>query len=121
MINYAFDDNTKTLRIRVEGKVSVEEIASAYNQIASETPFTESLKVLTDCRGAHFDFKLNQIKEIYNAAKLVLDSYSSIKDAIVIDKPYETAIATLFKEPIQLENYNFNIFTTDEAAMRWLL
>jgi hypothetical protein len=41
-------------------------------------------------------------------------------EAIEVDKPYETAIASLFSDGYKDPNYKFRVFSTKSAAENWL-
>ena len=67
-----------------------------------------------------FDFKAKDIPKIWEAVNACLENYDSIEEAILVQKPYETAMAVIFEDGAPTENYKFKIFSTRENALDWL-
>ena len=63
----------------------------------------------------------HQDKTIKNELLKSIKKYKTIKEAIVVDSPNETAITILYEEYIDFKNYKHNIFSTKKAAINWLL
>ena len=82
----------------------------------------ENLRVLIDCRDVAFDIDIRSIEFTSETLNKSLKRYSTIKEAILVDKPFETAIAKMFQLlHSKIENYNFEIFSTEDASRKWLL
>jgi len=58
-----------------------------------------------------------ELSEVQDA----VENYDSINEAIFVQKPYATVIATMFEEQTTFVNYFFRIFYTKEAALDWLI
>ncbi len=121
MNTYHFNKELNIYETKYTGLLTILNIIDHYNRIAKNNKLPKILNTIIDCREAQFDIKTNEINYTKEAVKSALNKYEKIKEAIIIDKPYETAIATLFKNyNAYLKSYSFKIFSTEEAAINWL-
>jgi len=65
-------------------------------------------------------FQLNQLQKIADVNNRLLDRYLFVKQAIVLDKPLDTAMAYYYKQLSMQGNYTLELFTTIEAANKWM-
>ncbi|MCG8702242.1 MAG: STAS/SEC14 domain-containing protein [Bacteroidales bacterium] len=121
MINYHYSNETGILLTVTEGSISVDDIINHYNTLLKSEYLTKKLKVLIDCRNTKINCRPSQVENTTKHVKKVLQKFDRLEEAIVVDLPYETAIATLFKNVNSgYSNYHIKIFVTPEAAMNWL-
>lgn len=111
------------LETKAIGILKIKDIISHYEKITYNNNYLPSnLKVLIDCRDARVDINVNEIQIAHRILKNVLLKYNSIKEAVIVDKPYETALALLFKyDSLNFESYLFEVFCTKNAAKLWLI
>ncbi len=65
---------------------------------------------------------INSIESTTEAVKKSLKRYKIIKEAILVDKPFATAVTKIFQLfNSKIENYSFEIFSTENASRNWLL
>lgn len=103
------------------GVLKIDDILSHYAKINDDGSLPRNLNVLIDCRDSQLDVKLDEISLTKDIVKKVLLNFKSINEAIIVNKPYETVVATLFEDyNSELESYNFEIFSTENAARYWL-
>ena len=122
MNSFQFNIELNVLETKKTGAQTILNIIEHYNEITKNNNLPKILNVIIDCRGASFDIKANEIDYTQEAVNNALNKYERIKEAILVDKPYETAIATLFKNyNSDLKSYSFKIFSTEEAAKKWLI
>jgi hypothetical protein len=121
MRNYTYNEESMILETRTKGILKIEDIIEHYKKIGKEESLSRNLKILIDCRGTKMDIKINEIGQTYDTVKEVLLKYNDIREAILVDKPYETVIAVLFDNyNADLESYSFKVFSTEDAARYWL-
>lgn len=109
------------LEIKISGIVDINDILSQYATKSNDEPTTGRLKVLIDCRKTKLIISLKEMDNYHSYAKKVIDRFHYFKAAIVVDKPYETAIAMLLSKPLSnLKNHFIGIFCTERAATDWL-
>jgi hypothetical protein len=120
MLNYRYDSSLETLYFTVRGILTIQNIIDHYRKLPALDKPPANLKVCIDCRGVNFQVSFNEIRSISNEVKNALGQYDNIAEAIMVDEPYQTAIASIFKSNNKFDNYAFQIFSTESAAMQWL-
>jgi hypothetical protein len=119
---YSYDEDADILILSTDGVMKVQDIISHYEHITSDDALPRKLSVLIDSRGTQMDLKIADIEFTHEAVKKALNTYSFLKEAIIVDKPYETVIATMFERFYsKMESYLFRVFSTEEAARTWLM
>lgn len=109
------------LEIEMQGVITIDDIILHYTNIMDDKTLPRELKVLIDCRSTQMDINVDEISSTIDAVKKALLKYNSIREAILVDKPFETVVATLFEQyNSDLEAYNFSVFCTEKAAINWL-
>lgn len=120
--SYSFDEEARVLNLRTEGIMKVDDIISHYVHITKDQSLPKKLKVLIDSRETKMDLKFEDIALTNDAVIKALEKFSSLKEAIIVDKPYETAIATMYERfYLKMESYHFRVFSTEHAARNWLM
>ena len=120
MINISYNDEMGVLYTKTGGDLSIEEILGHYNEIRQNDTYPRDLKVMIDCRSTRLAVKLDDVSQIIEAAKNTIPKYKRLREAILITAPYETVVATLFEQNARFKNYNFRLFNSENAALRWL-
>lgn len=121
MKKYSYNEQSKILETGTTGTIKIDDIFSHYAKIYDDGSLPRNLKVLIDCRDTHLDVKANEISLTKDIAKKTLLKFKSINEAIIVDKPNETVVATIFEHyNSDLESYRFEIFSTENGARNWL-
>ena len=121
MKNYSYNEKSMILETGTIGILKIEDIISHYEKINNDDSLPRNLKVLIDCRGTQLDVTVDEINLTSDVVKKALLIYNYIKEAILVDKPYETVVATLFENyNSYFESYSFRVFSTENAARNWL-
>ena len=120
MIDISYNDELGVLYTKTGGDLSIEEILGHYNEIRQNDTYPRDLKVMIDCRSTRLAVKLDDVSQIIEAAKNTIPKYKRLREAILITAPYETVVATLFEQNARFKNYNFRLFNSENAALRWL-
>ncbi len=115
------DEELKILRVRYPGMLTKEEIIAHYDELRTNSSFHRNIRILIDCRNSTFTVKPEEVPELIAAARDAVREYDSVKEAMMVTDPYETVIVTLFEKGINIPNYRFRVFYTEEAALNWLL
>jgi len=119
---YSFNEEDGILELKTEGLMKVKDIISHYVHITSDDSLPEKMKVLIDSRGTRMDLRVEDIALTNEAVKQAMRKFRFLKEAIIVDKPYETVIATMFERFYsKMDNYLFRVFSTENAARNWLL
>jgi len=120
MLTLKFDSRNNILRTVTTGVIGVEDMLKHYNTIIDNDSLPRNLIVLINCGGTRCTTTTEEIEIFYRKIKIALQKYEQIREAILVDQPYETAFVTLFERLINVEKYEFKIFYTENAAMKWL-
>ena len=120
MITISYDDELGVLQTKTGGDLSIDEILRHYEEIRQNSTYPRDLKVIIDCRSTRLAVKLDDVSRIIEAAKNTIPKYTRLREAILITAPYETVVATLFEQNARFKNYNFRLFNSENAALRWL-
>ncbi len=118
---FQHDEELKILRVRYPGMLTKEEIIAHYDELRTNRDFHRNIRILIDCRDSTFTVKPEEVPELTAAAKKAVMEYDFVKEAMMVSDPYETVIVVLFEKGINIPNYRFKIFYTEEAALDWLL
>ncbi len=121
MLTLDYDYEKNILLTMTKGVIGVEDMLKHYNTIIKNDSFPRKLNVLIDCKGTMCTTKPDEIEIFYNKVTTAIQKYKQIREAILVDQPYETAFVILFEKLIQVENYEFKIFYSEKVAMNWLL
>jgi len=121
MLTLDYDYEKNILMTLTKGVVGVEDMLKHYNTIIENDSFPRKLNVLIDCKGTNCATKPDEIDIFYNKVKTAIQKYKQIREAILVNQPYETAFVILFEKLVQIDNYEFKIFYSEKVAMNWLL
>ncbi len=120
MITFSYDDELGILHTITGGDLCIDEILGHYQEIRQNNTYPRDLKVIIDCRSTRLAVKLDDVSRIIEAAKNTIPKYTQLREAILVTAPYETVVATLFEQNARFKNYNFRLFNSENAALRWL-
>ena len=120
MITFSYDDELGILHTITGGDLCIDEILGHYQEIRQNNTYPRDLKVIIDCRSTRLAVKLDDVSLLIEAAKNTIPKYTQLREAILVTAPYETVVATLFEQNARFKNYNFRLFNSENAALRWL-
>ena len=120
MITINFNTETKILENNLSGTITIADVLNMYHQIEHHGQLPANLKIIIDSHKARYSFTEKDLQEIANAIKHLLTKFNSIQEAIIQSTPYETAMAVLYEQMVQIENFRFKVFSSYEAAIQWL-
>ena len=120
MLFKIFIEETGILSIKARGNIDYWEVIDLYKYIQNDDSLPRKLKILINTTQSKFDFEIKYYEGISKAIEGVIMKYEIIKEAMIVDSPFETAVATMFEDKTIFENYSFKVFSTKEAAQNWL-
>lgn len=121
MVSSEYDHQNGILLSRLEGIVTLKEVVDYIVATKENISYPRSLKILTDATGANMVFSPQDLVVIEEENSKSIERYDSITDAIVLESPRETALAILYQRLAENEKYKFQVFSTREAAIKWLV
>ncbi len=120
MITYNFNEGKGYIEATFKEKVNQGEIVNYINSLMKENHLPDHLKGIIDAREASFNVHPADLYNILSENIKMFSRFNSLKVAILIKNPVDTALAMIFTRLIQLERYHFKVFTTELAAERWI-
>ena len=120
MIEVSFNQETGILYANYKGDISLKQIRDYIIATKENKSYPRDLKILSDGSEAIFKVLPNELGLIVEENNKSLEAYNSIVDAIVLSGPKETALSMLYQEIAKNKKYKFRIFSTREAAIKWL-
>jgi len=118
-MEFDFSSFDSILDVKMPANLKISDVLDYYKTIKKSDQYPQDLKILIDAEYTEFMFIPHDLDEIKEAVEDTLESYTTIKEALVTSKPVSTAIAMLFGE-IEINNYEFRAFYTQSAARKWL-
>jgi len=120
MITVEFNKDSKILVNTLTGNINISDVIDMYYRVEYYGSLPADLKIIIDSENARYNFTEKNLQEIMNAIKHLLTKFDSIQEAIVQSSPYETAMAILYEQMVEFDNFRFKAFSTHEAAIQWL-
>ncbi len=121
MVKTSFDKQTGILHSIFQGEVTIDKLVDYIRATKNNTDYPRKLKIFTDSEHAEMNFSpadlMRIVEENYNS----LEKYTFIHDAIVVDSPRVTAITMLYQELAKTNKYKFEVFSSRDAALQWLV
>ena len=119
MINYLLEEQIYI--VAFTEKVDFKEVSEFIKEFYSIKSLPNELYVLYDLRTADFKFTFNEIRLISKIAENSTKRYKKIKTAILVQNPKLTAYTMLFSIQSVGRKTQRKIFSTKDAAIKWLL
>lgn len=120
MIDIKFNTETNILENTLTGTIGISEVLDMYHRIEIHKSLPLNLKIIIDSQQARYTFTEKELKKIAETIERLLKKFTSIREAIIQSSPYETAMAVLYEQTVQFDNFRFKAFSTREAAFEWL-
>ena len=121
MIKYKYNKETDIVETIFEGEISFKEMLDYIISIREDKELPNRLKIFSDTTKGKLKerFRSKNLKQFLDENKATLEQKEFIYDAFVISGTFEMALAMLYRELINYDNYKFNVFSTKKAAIEW--
>jgi len=121
MIKLEFKPNEGILHSFYEGDITREDLIKYIDSTRINKDYPRKLKILTDSTNANMLLSKDDLKLVVDSNLSSLEQYDFIYDAIITVNPKETAFSMWFKKMSATNKYKFEVFSTVEAARKWLI
>lgn len=122
MITSHINRDTGIIETTYEGNVTFEDVMDYIAELRNVEKYPKKLLILSDSVRGRFNFTEEEDQLIAGIVRQYAPSFELIRDAIIIDDPRTTAYSVLYRNTsLSIPNYQFEIFSTREAAITWLL
>ena len=123
MISFNLNKELNIVEVLRVGEDTYEENLQYINNIFKTFSNQKYLKVIDDSRKSMSKMTLEDVDRLYHEITKLMHTYNIefLQTAIVVDKPYIAAL-TLWheKNTKDIKNYSFRVFSTIEAAKKWI-
>ena len=116
-----FDSSLGILVLTVENELTPGAVIDYYNELGENRDYPRDLKVICFVTAKDYLVKPEDLDEMVGVLDKTCVSYNTLAEAFVAEDPYSTVITTLFSEKAKMPNYRSKVFSTKEAALKWLL
>ena len=120
MVVSAFNQQTDILESKFEGDLKIKDVLAYIESIKNNKTYPRNLKIITDTTQAHFNLSISDIRIIAIENDKTLEEYNSITEAIIVNEPNSTALSMFYKGLERNKKFKFDLFSTKEAALKWI-
>jgi len=104
------------------GSFTIDDLINHYLSVGINNQLPRKFNVIVDYTQAEFVFDIDELDRLGEAVEQNIKNYKYVKAAILHSKPYEQAVSMMFEDIVKdIPNFYTEIFTTKEAATKWLL
>lgn len=122
MFNYIYNSSYNILKVKVQSLLTISGIRNHYKYLEENRDLPQNLKVLIDCRNVKMDVNPEELKDLCKQMENTLSHYEFLHEAIIVENPFETAIAQIFEMYYNTyKNFRFNVFSTEIGALNQLI
>lgn len=123
MIEFTYNSDEDIIYTKRTGEIPFSEIVEYIQSLHQAFHKLDNLYVFDDCRGSSLVFNnTSDLEPVIGLIKDLIHHYKVAKTAILVDHPEDTAINMIHNSlTTHIANYHLMIFSTEEAAKKWLL
>lgn len=119
MYKVEYNINNSITRLYLKGVLEKREVEQLIQELYDNLSGNRIL-LLTDARDVNFVFDIEDMHGLGALTDIFYKPEIMVYEAIIITTPKETAMTTLFNLK-ERKNHMVKIFSTESAAMNWLL
>jgi hypothetical protein len=119
VIDFTITDDC-ILNVECSGEIALDDFKNAIAAFQSYNDLPSELKI-------HFDFSRSRlligpehIDELIDLVNSVSGKYQSVKSALLVDGPHETAISMIYMNKSKNNQRKMKLFNNSKAATEWL-
>lgn len=119
MISYSLNDSG-IFYVKFSGTVTAEDVKAYLLEFETLNDLPENFLSLYDLRDADINLDREDILSISDLTIKVTASYKTVRTAFLVHKPVVTAYTYLFITELPSEKTVRKVFSTEDAAIKWL-
>jgi len=116
----SFDRELGILILNVVTDLTPRIVINYYRDLEKKKKYPRDLKVLCFVTAKNYLVQPGDIGMMVESLRSAAAKYNMITEAFVAEDPYITVLTTLFSEKAKIRNYRSAVFSTREAALKWL-
>ena len=90
------------------------------HSLAAMPDLPSKIRILEDARGVKVRFSKDEVPEIVDELHKNAPNFTLVKHAVLLDNAKNTAFGILIEKRNKADNYQIEIFSTEESALNWL-
>ncbi len=117
-----YDEHDGITYVKYTGEINTKDIIEYVEWLGKRKYLPHELRIMSDMARASFrEVMQDELPLILRVVKDILPHFHYIRDALIPASPHETALTMLYEKlSLILENYYIKVFSTEEAALKWL-
>lgn len=120
MIEKRTDTNGIYLWVKTSQLINLENMFSSSDFLMNEENLPEVLRILEDATDSVVTFGVRDFEEIAERINKVSEKFRVVKHAVIHNSPKNTAFTLHFMNNYINNKYKLEVFSTLEAATKWL-
>ena len=121
MIEYKRENDRLILFINTAPEVGLEEMKSGVENLLAKTDLPEEIFIIENTTHSIVRFNPGDIKQVELWVNILAQRFKRIKHALITQSSDATALGLLIMDAIKVKNYYLEVFSTEEAARKWVL
>jgi len=121
MVQYIRTDRPELIKVLYSGIIAKEDILQYIKLIDEDESLPEMLLILGDARKAEFNFDTASLDSFAEAVNKSIKKFKKVREAFIQSTPFGTALSILYNQLQKDSRYESAVFTTEKAAMEWLI
>ncbi|MBN2694739.1 hypothetical protein JXR93_08755 [bacterium] len=120
MIEKKYDSRGLLLIVKQHSTVSLDDMLKGVDFLENSTDLPKELRIIEDARDIELSFNVDDLDILIDKIKKVAIKYSLIKHSVIHNSPINTAYTMILSSKTLSNNYNLQVFSTIDAALKWL-
>ncbi len=121
MLEVEYNKNENILYSKHLGPITKSEMIQAFNEIEGDIINPRPLYVIEDARKTDVELNVSDVQELVRNIASGMNRFSFVRHAVIVSKPRYTALVMIAGKEIAHMNYKMAVFSTPNAAKKWLL
>lgn len=121
MIKSKYNDELGFYHLTFHNEITSEELITFVKDMEKNSELPKVIKILTETDNAKVKIDTHDLPKIINEAKKAKKRFDLIIHAVIINKPFITALGFLYQKKMNLSHHKLKIFSDKEAAIEWLI
>ena len=121
MIEFNFNKSEQILYVECSGEIEIDDMFKYVKKLGNDDTLPRKLLILEDAKKSYVQFTEKQLPELITKLEVILPKYKTIRHAVIHSEPLNTAYAIILDNKVEKENYRLKVFSTVQAARKWLI
>ncbi len=121
MIEFNFNKSEQILYVECSGKIEINDMFKYVKKLGNDDTLPRKLLIIEDARKSDVQFTEKQLPELVTKLEDILPKYKTIRHSVIHSDPLNTAYAIILDNNVEKENYRLKVFSTVQAAKKWLI